>query len=179
MKVITNQYEQAFENWLIENNVRYMSVDQQKRRAFVRNKVKSFDFLLYPVAGSPVMAEVKGRKFKGTSLAGLKGLQCWVTMDDVRGLIQWQQVFNESQERSGNETCEALFVFAYEFENVDVDPNGREVFESNNSRYVFYAVRLDDYREFMTVRSPKWQTVNLPAAKFRELALPIRNLIFG
>ena len=179
MKVIANHYERAFENWLVDNNVQYVSVDQQKRRAFVRNRVKSFDFLLYRTVGAPVIAEVKGRKFKGTSLAGLKGLECWVTMDDVRGMIQWEQVFNASQERGGNEACEAVFVFAYEFENVDVDPDGREVYEFNGGRYTFYAVGLDDYREHMTVRSPKWQTVTLPAAKFRKLALPIRELVFG
>ena len=179
MKVIANHYEQACESWLLENSVQYVSVDQQKRQALMRDRIKSFDFLLYRVAGSPVMAEVKGRKFKGTSLAGLKGLQCWVTMDDVRGLIQWEQVFNASQERGGDQTCDAVFVFAYEFEKIDVDPNGREVYEFDGNRYVFYAVRLDDYREYMTVRSPKWQTVNLPAAKFRKLALPVRELIFG
>ena len=179
VKVIANHYEQAFENWLVENSVQYVSVDQQKRQAFVRSRVKSFDFLLYRVAGAPVIAEVKGRKFKGTTLAGLKGLECWVTMDDVRGLILWEQVFNASQERGGDETCEAVFVFAYEFENVDVDPDGREVYEFDGGRYTFYAIRLDDYRECMTVRSPKWQTVTLPAAKFRELAVPVRDLILG
>jgi hypothetical protein len=177
VKVITNHYERAFENWLVENSVRYVSVDQHKRQAFVRNRVKSFDFLLYRVGGTPVMAEVKGRRFKGTTLAGLKGLECWVTMDDVRGMIQWEQVFNASRERGGDETCEAVFVFAYEFENVDVDPDGREVYEFDGSRYTFYVIRLDDYREHMMVRSPKWQTVTLPAAKFRQLALPVRELL--
>jgi hypothetical protein len=43
---------------------------------------------------------------------------------------------------------------------------------------MFYAVKLDDYREFMKVRSPKWQTVTLPAAKFREFAIPVRELLF-
>ena len=179
VKVIANHYERAFENWLVDNNIQYVSVDQQKRRAFVRNRFKSFDFLLYRAEGAPVIAEVKGRKFKGTSLAGLKGLECWITMDDVRGMIQWEQVFNASQERGGNEACEAVFVFVYEFENVDVDPDGREVYEFAGGRYTFYVVRLDDYREHMTVRSPKWQTVTLPAAKFRESALPVRDLVFG
>ena len=127
--------------------------------------------MLYPACSGPVIAEVKGRKFKGKSLAALARLECWVTMDDVKGLVRWEQVFADG--------FEAAFIFAYEFENIDVEANGREVYDFQNSRYMFYAVRLDDYREFMKVRSPKWQTVTLPAAKFREFAIPIRELLLA
>jgi len=171
MAVSTTSYEQAFENWLMDNHVQYVVVDQQKRRIFARSKIKSFDFLLYPTGSQPVIAEVKGRKFKGKSLAELTGLQCWVTMGDVRGLIRWQQVFAED--------FAASFIFAYEFENIIVETDGREVYDFQENQYMFYAVKLDDYREFMKVRSPKWQTVTLPAAKFREFATPVRELLLG
>jgi len=171
MAVRLTNYEQVFENWLIENRVQYVVVDQQKRRIFARSRIKSFDFLLYPAGSSPVIAEVKGRKFKGKSLAALAGLECWVTMEDVRGLIRWEQVFADG--------FEAVFIFAYEFENVDVEADGREVYDFDQDRYMFYAVKLDDYREFMKVRSPKWQTVTLPAAKFREFAIPARELLLA
>ena len=163
---LTN-YEQVFENWLVENRVQYMVVDQQKRRIFARSRIKSFDFLLYPADSAPVIAEVKGRKFKGKSIAALARLECWVTMEDVRGLIRWEQVFADG--------FEAVFIFAYEFENVDVETDGREVYDFQNSRYMFYAVRLDYYREFMKVRSPKWQTVTLPADKFRQCAVQMQK----
>jgi hypothetical protein len=110
MAVLLTNYEQAFENWLIDNHVQYVVVDQQKRRIFARSRIKSFDFLLYPASSQPVIAEVKGRKFKGKSLAGLTGLECWVTMEDIRGLIRWEDVFAEG--------FEALFIFAYEFVRV-------------------------------------------------------------
>ena len=171
MSLLQNEYEQAFETWLIDNRIQYIAVDQRKRRIFARSKIKSFDFLLYRQNSTPVIAEIKGRKFRGSSLAGHTGLESWVTLDDVRGLIRWEQIFDSSSE--------AVFIFVYKFEKIDVEPDGREIYEFGEDKYVFYAVLLDDYRDFMTVRSPKWQTVTIPAAKFREFAIPIRQLLLG
>ena len=56
-----NHYERAFENWMIDNRIKYKSIDQNKRADFNEAKVKSFDFLLYRKNGSAIIAEVKGR----------------------------------------------------------------------------------------------------------------------
>ena len=158
-----NGYEDVFEGWLDEKGVKYVPVDQQKRKIFARNKIKSFDFIVYPRGGGQVIAEVKGREFNGTSLAGMKNLECWVTLEDVKSLIQWELVFEKG--------TRAVFVFVYKITGADVETDGVEVFEFFDERYFFYAVSLDDYREFMKVRSPKWETVTLPASKFREFAV--------
>ena len=163
-----NHYERAFENWLIDNHVRYVAVDEQKRAAFGLCKFKSFDFLVYPPNQQAIIAEVKGRSFKGTSFAGLTGFECWVTAEDVNGLTKWREVFGQGHT--------AVFVFAYKIENIDVDFDGREVYDFDANRYVFFAVKLDDYRAFMKRRSPKWQTVTLPADKFRQCAIELRGL---
>ncbi len=165
-----NQYEKAFESWLIEHRIQYVAADEHKRAAFGHTNIKSFDFLLYLPAGRIVIAEVKGRKFTGTSMEGLASLECWVTAEDVDGLSAWQQVFGEGHR--------AFFIFAYKVENIDVDFDGRDVFEFDNNRYVFFAVGLDDYVKFMKRRSPKWRTVTLPADKFRQCAVEIGRLIF-
>ena len=164
-----NHYERAFGNWLIDNHIQYIAVDEQKRAAFGRSKIKSFDYLLYPHNQQIIVAEVKGRKFKGTSFAKLAGFECWVTADDVDGLARWQQVFGPDHT--------AVFVFAYRIENIDVDFDGRDVYDFVQDRYIFFAVRLDDYRRFMKRRSPKWQTVTLPADKFRQSAVQMQNLL--
>jgi len=164
-----NQYEQAFESWLIDNRLRYTAVDQQKRRIFAQSRIKSFDFLLYPVDSPPLIVEVKGRTFKGKSLCDMHGLDCWVTMEDVSGLIRWERIWGCG--------IKALFIFAYRFEKIDVETDGIQVYDFMGDRYVFYVVRLDDYRTFMTVRSPKWRTITLPAAKFREFAVPANQLL--
>ena len=87
-----NHYEKAFGNWLIDNHIQYIAVDEQKRAAFGHCSIKSFDYLLYPPGRDIIIAEVKGRKFKGTSFAKLSGFECWVTTDDIDGLAGWQKI---------------------------------------------------------------------------------------
>jgi len=165
-----NHYERAFENWLIDNHIQYVSADKHKKTAFGRSKIKSFDFLLYPPSQQIIIAEVKGRSFKGATLAKLAGLECWVTTDDIDGLAKWQEVFGPGHT--------AVFVFAYKIENIDVDFDGRDFYDFDANRYIFFAVKLNDYRKFMKRRSPKWQTVTLPADKFRQCAIQMQNLLF-
>ena len=164
-----NHYERAFENWLTDNCIEYVAVDERKRATFGHTDIKSFDFLLYPPGGQIIIAEVKGRTFRGTSLANLAGLECWVTAGDVDGLTKWQQIFGEGHR--------AVFVFAYRIENIDVDFNGRDVFDFDSNRYLFFCVKLDDYRRYMKRRSPKWQTVTLPADKFRRCAVQLSEFL--
>ncbi len=165
-----NHYERAFENWLIDNHIQYIAVDEHKRAAFGRSKIKSFDFLLYPRNQQVIIAEVKGRLFKGTGFAKLAGFECWVTVEDIDGLARWQEMFGPGHQ--------AFFVFAYKIEKIDVDFDGRDIYDFDANRYVFFAVKLDDYRGFMKRRSPKWQTVTLPADKFRQCTVQMQNLLF-
>ena len=164
-----NHYERAFGNWLIDNRVQYIAVDEQKRAALGRSNIKSFDYLLYPCRAQIIVAEVKGRLFKGSSFAKLAGFDCWVTADDVVGLSRWQEVFGPSHT--------AAFIFAYRIKNIDVDFDGRNVYDFSSSRYIFFCVKLEDYCRYMKVRSPKWKTVTLPADKFRKYAVQMQNLL--
>lgn len=164
-----NHYERAFENWLIDNRIQYVFVDEHKRTAFSHSSIKSFDFLVYPRNGRIIIAEIKGRKFGGTNFAKLTGFECWVTAEDVDGLAGWRRVFGPNHE--------AVFIFAYKVENIDVDFDGREVLDFDATRYIFFCIKLDDYQAFMKRRSPKWQTVTLPADKFRQCAVPITDFL--
>ena len=163
-----NHYERAFENWLIDNQIQYTSIDEHEQAAFADCRVKSFDFLVYP-EGHKIIAEVKGRKFKSTSLEKMTGFECWVTAEDIDGLTKWRQILGSDYQ--------AVFVFAYKVENIDVDFDGIDVFEFDANRYMFFIVQLDDYRSFMKRRSPKWQTVTLPADKFRQCAVQINDML--
>ena len=164
-----NHYERAFGNWLIDNHIHFVTVDEQKRAALGRSKIKSFDYLLYPAGKSVIVAEVKGRSFKGTSFEKLSGFECWVTADDVEGLANWQEIFGPNHI--------PVFIFAYRIENVDVDFDGRAVYDFDHAKYIFFAVELADYKRFMVLRSPKWRTVTLPANKFRQCAVQIDELL--
>ncbi|MBN2020930.1 MAG: HYExAFE family protein [Sedimentisphaerales bacterium] len=164
-----NHYERAFENWLIENQVEYVPAAEQHKPVYEQSNLKSFDFLLCPASGKKIIAEVKGRRFKGTTFAGLSRLECWVTTEDVDGLAAWQKILGEDYD--------AMFFFAYKSQNVDVDFDGRDTFEYDNGRYLFFAVRLADYIKYMKQRSPKWKTVTLSAEKFRLCAKPVTALV--
>jgi hypothetical protein len=164
-----NHYEKAFENWLIDNRIKFTAIDQSKRAAFGKVKLKSFDFLLYRKNKPVIIAEVKGRIFKGTTFEKLRRFECWVLADDVEGLLQWQNVFGKGHE--------AYFIFTYSIENIDVDFDGREVYESTGRRYSFAAIKLDDYRRYMKLRSPKWRTVTLSADDLRRCAIDLEHLL--
>ncbi len=164
-----NHYETAFVNWLIDNRIKFTPIDQSKRTAFGKAKLKSFDFLLYPNEERTIIAEVKGRTFKGKSFEKLTGCECWCLADDVEGLSQWQRIFGD-----GND---AFFIFAYCIENVDVDLDGRTGYEVKGKTYLFFAIALDDYKANMKLRSPRWKTVTLSAENFRKYAIPLEQLL--
>lgn len=164
-----NHYERAFEGWLTDHGVDYVRADEHKRIGTLRQSVKNFDFLLYAPLGRRIVVEVKGRTFSGGSLAGLKGLECWVTRDDVRGLGMWQKALGTGYE--------AALVFAYRVVNPDVDFDGHEVLCLADNRYVFFCIRLEDYRRHMKQRSPRWQTVTLPVRHFRRCAIDLFSLL--
>ena len=164
-----NHYERAFENWLLDNRIPYVRADESKRTSFGRLDIKSFDFLVEASGRRTIIAEVKGRKFKGINPAKMVGFECWVTAEDVDSLGKWQQILGDSYQ--------AAFIFAYKIENIDLDFDGKEVLEFDDNRYLFFCVKLEDYSRFMKRRSPKWQTVTLPADKFRETAIHISDFL--
>ena len=163
-----NHYERAFANWLIDNRIQYIAVDEQKRAALGRCKIKSFDYLLYPPNQKIIVGEVKGRLFKASSFARLAGFECWVTTDDVASLTAWQRIFGPSHV--------AAFIFAYKIERPDVDFDGREVYDFEGERYIFFCVKLSDYCRYMKQRSPSWRTVTLSAENFRKCAVQMQGL---
>ena len=171
-----NEYERAFHGYLADNRIVCRAVDQGRRGLINGGKIKSFDFIVYQGdIDRAILAEVKGKKFKGTSLAGMKGFQCWVGMDDVAGLSQWEKVLSE---RSCGKV-EGMFVFVYEFENIDVENDGLDVYEFQGRQYLFCCIKLSDYVREMKLRSRSWQTVTLAADKFRELAIPLDKMLSG
>ena len=165
MEFSPNHYERAFENWLLDNRIPYVRADEHKRAPFGHSDIKSFDFLVEASGGRTIIVEVKGRTFKGASLEKMTGFECWVTAEDVDSLGKWRQILGDGKQ--------AVFVFAYKIENIDVDFDGMDVLDFDDSRYLFFCVELEDYCRSMKRRSPMWQTVTLPAEKFRECAVHI------
>ena len=167
-----NVYEQAFECFLRENKLPFVWIDQNKRPEFQDGPVKNFDFLVKPDSDLPVLIELKGRTFKGTSLSGLKGMDAWVTFEDVEALSHWHGVFAREKPQS-----RAFFVFAFQFANIDVETDGWDVYDWADKRFLFLALPVEQYRDRMKIRSPKWQTVHLASQDFRAMAMPIEKIV--
>ena len=134
-----NLYEQAFECYLSENKLPFIWIDQSTRREFQSGPVKNFDFLVNPDSDASILVELKGRTFKGTSLAGLKGLDGWTTFEDVQALSQWLAFF-----RKDKPAARAIFVFAFRFENIDVETDGWDVYDYSGERFLF----LEDRKSY-------------------------------
>jgi hypothetical protein len=154
-------YEAAFEGFLRERGVPYVAVDEAKRALFSEAKLKSFDFVVYSRAGRNLLADVKGRSCRDRERG--RGMENWVTEQDVEDLAQWEQVFGSG--------FSAVFVFAYWIECPMIVEEG--MFEFRERWYWLMGVELGEYREKMRRRSPRWRTVCLPSAEFRALARPI------
>jgi hypothetical protein len=166
-----NLYEQVFESWLRENHIPFVCIDQTHRFEQGHGDIKNFDFLLRPDSPHPILVELKGRTFHGISLAGLKGLDGWATFEDVQALTQWLSRFYKDVP-----AAQAFFVFAFRFANIDVETDGWGVYDYSGRRYLFLAIPLEKYAAAMKLRSPKWQTVTLPAEDFRQAAVPLNEI---
>lgn len=171
-------YERAFEKYLREARIPYVAVDEAKRALLPEGArlrleprageqartLKSFDFVVYG-DGSNLLVEIKGRKAPRRRSATLGGrLECWVTLDDIDSLRTWARLFGDS--------FEPAFVFVYLCEDQPPDGLFDEVIEDAGRWYAVRAVMLDDYSRAMKTRSPKWRTVDLPAAAFERIARP-------
>ncbi|MBL7214676.1 MAG: HYExAFE family protein [Phycisphaerae bacterium] len=169
-----NIYEQVFACWLQENHIPFVDVDQTKRFGVERQDVKNFDFLIRPDSQNPLLVEVKGRTFHSGSLAGLKALDGWVTFEDVEALVYWRGCFQSQKPQA-----EAVFVFVFALEQIDVETDGQAVYDFGDRRFLLLAMPLAHYRACMKPRSPKWQTVTVPAEDFRRYAVPIEETLKG
>ncbi len=164
-----NHYETAFKLWLEENGMEFSHIRQSDRLKLGDVSVKSFDYIIDAPGGSFVV-ELKGRKFGGSTLENLRGLQNWVTVDDVEGLGGWQ---------SAAGAASGLFVFCYRLADYFADTDAHDTIDYDGTKYAFLAVSLDDYKSFMKPRSPRWQTVYLRAKDFGAAARRLNEVLAG
>jgi len=172
-------YDLAFEHYLRSNAIPYVAVDEAKRAlaptaatpktgavAGTAAKLKSFDFVVYSERGPNLLVDVKGRKHSGRSS---KALDNWVTQYDVDSLRRWEGIFGSG--------FQAAFAFLYWCDVQPPDALFLELFEFNEKWYAVLAIRLADYERHLKRRSVKWDTVNMPAAEFTKLAVPLKQML--
>jgi hypothetical protein len=164
----SNPYEAAFEAYLKATGLCYVCVDETRRACLGDTPVKNLDFIVLGASGARLLVDVKGRQFPGGPPERPRYTwESWSTQEDIDGLGNWSRLFGPGYL--------ALFVFMYRImPTVELEGETPDIFEFRGERYLLRAVTLEDYRRKMRVRSPKWGTVDLPGAMFRNLARPFR-----
>jgi hypothetical protein len=164
-----NHYEAAFEAYLQWHRLCYVAVDETRRPLLGDAPVKSLDFIVFGENGARLVVDVKGRRFP----AGRAGKQrrvweCWSTRQDIDGLERWVDLWGEGYQ--------GLLVFSYHIlPSVELPAHTEDLWTCRGKRYLLRAVEVSQYKQHMRVRSPKWDTVTLPHAAFRELVRPLHH----
>jgi hypothetical protein len=167
MALRSNHYDVAFEDLLRRRRIPYVCVDESKRALLQDVSLKSMDFIVYSDKSCKLLVDVKGRRYPSGS--GGHRWENWATQDDIDCLLAWERVFGAE--------FRGLLVFAYHV----VEPRRQHELEQcrqfRDRTYAFYGVWADEYGAAMRRRSPRWDTVWLPADEFRQLRFPISSCL--
>src|SRR5262249_43235336 len=127
------------------------------------------DFIVHAEGGARLLVDIKGRRFPTGSPGRQRRVwECWSTNDDIEGLSRWEELFGAGSV--------GLLVFTYEvLPEIPLFADTEDRWPFRERRYLLRAVAVDDYRRRMRARSPKWGTVTLPRAAFREVVRPFRH----
>lgn len=166
-----NHYEAAFEAFLRSRRVPFIAIDEAKRSLMGSEKIKSLDFIIVGPDDAKLVVDVKGRRYPGgTAEKPRKVWQNWATHEDLDGLDHWARLLGSG--------FRGVIAFAYHIAPPFVLPeNATDAFKFHDTTYLMRAITVTDYRQHMTVRSPRWGTVSLPVAAFRKLVQPFSTLL--
>ena len=161
-----NPYETAFEGYLKSQGLCTVAVDETRRALWGTTSVKNLDFIVLGPTGIRLLVDVKGRQFPGGPAGRERYVwENWSTHEDLRGMASWIRLFGPGSL--------GLFVFLYRIRpTVILAEDTLDLWTWRDHRYLLRAVTVEAYRRHMKVRSPRWGTVCLPGAVFRELARP-------
>ena len=161
-----NHYEAAFEWFLRDRGVGFVAVDEARRTLLDDADVKSLDFIIVGPRDAKLVVDVKGRLFPGTSAGKPRKVwQNWAEADDVDGLGRWAAHFGPG--------FRGVLAFVYHIlPSVELPPDTPDLFAFRDKVYLARGIDVADYRTRMKRRSPRWNTVHLPAADFREIVRP-------
>jgi hypothetical protein len=166
-----NHYEAAFEWFLRGRGVAVVPIDEARRSCLDADEVKSPDFIVVGPDDAKLVVDVKGRQFPGVSAGKpVKTWQNWSTREDIDGLTRWAGRFGEG--------FRGVLAFVYHLmPSVVLPPDTPDLFAYRDRLYLARGVAVEDYREVMKARSPRWGTVDLSAADFRRLVKPFTHFL--
>ena len=167
----SNQYEAAFEAYLQWHGLSYVAIDEGKRTLVGTKPIKNLDFIVLGLNEIRLLIDVKGRRFPGGSGDRLRYTwENWSTKEDIDGLQRWVEVFGDRYR--------GLLVFMYQIQSIVTLPEDTaDLWTWRDQRYLLRAVPVEEYLSHMRVRSPRWGTVSVPGATFRQLVKPFRSFV--
>jgi hypothetical protein len=167
----TNHYEAAFEGYLQADRLCYLAVDETRRCHLGEITLKNLDFIVHGESGNHLLVDIKGRRFPHGK-AARRVWRSWCEREDIEGLSHWEALFGPG--------FDALLVFAYHLAaQVEMPEETVDLWTWHGHRYLFRAVLVRDYRRHMRTISPKWDTVDVPVAAFRDLVRPLHDFTHG
>ncbi|MGV6815069.1 MAG: HYExAFE family protein [Phycisphaerales bacterium] len=175
-----HHYEAAFDRYVRDRRIPYISVNEAKKSLLpkgailatrygehAQQKLKNFDFVVYG-EGTNLLVEVKGRRLPAIRLKdgtpAKPRMESWVTMADIEALGKWRALFGPE--------FEPMFVFVYWCDDVPPDGLFVETLVHQGRWYTLRAISLEAYVGAMKVRSAKWGTVHLSSTDFEALSRP-------
>jgi hypothetical protein len=161
-----NRYEAAFEAYLQWHRLCYVAVHEGRRTFLGETRVKNLDFIVHAQGGLGLLVDVKGRRYPGGKATKKRKVwECWSTQDDVDGLERWETVFGQGYHGL------LLFIYLLGRDEAPADDLG-DLWTWQGQRYLLRGVTALDYRRHLRVRSPRWRTVHMSSAAFRQSARP-------
>ena len=167
-----NHYEAAFEAYLRHNRLTTVAVDESRRSTLDDEPIKSLDFIVYGSADARLLIDVKGRKFPGgDSRKESIRLAKLVAARGYRRAVALETAFGRGYR--------TLLLFMYDLLPMVELPLGtrRSVDLARPSLSAARRGRSGLSTLDAQVRSPRWRTVHLPQAAFRQVVRPFSEFL--
>ena len=163
-----NHYEAAFESYLRSRSIPYIPSLETHRCCLSNGEtLKNFDFIVSQPGHPSLLVDIKGRLFPGGQNHKSYWKQ-WTTQDDLTGLKLWESILGPE--------FQGYFVFAYLVTGNRSPVPPSQLFRFRKRDYAFIGIKLDDYLKEARMISPRWQTLSVPAPKFKILAKSFDDL---
>ena len=164
-------YERAFQGYLADHQVPYVSVAQLARSADAVGRIKNFDLLVHTPSGGHYIVDVKGKRFPSASGKREVFWENWVHLDDLDGLVAWEEHFGEGYT--------GLLVFVYWLQADVPSPDELTLYAYRHRQYLMMGITVTDFLDNCRRRSLRWQALYVPTETFVDLVRPVDKLVLN
>lgn len=162
-----SHYELMFENFLREQQLLYIAINEAKRPIFKGERIKNFDFIVVSKHGKVILIDIKGKQFPYESKLGKNYWENWVGLDDVKFLKMWAEIFNTI----------GIIVFPYLIKYKEDEKYFKNIFKFKGTSYGIVAIEVGEYHKNSKPRSKSgegtFNAISVSRELFSKLIKPI------